>query len=380
MEAAFIYTNKYLNFDYGPYHPLRIARLALTYQLILSCGLLTNGRVSQIESPEATDQELLAFHTGSYLNALKKADTGDFSVDLLAYGMGPGDNPVFQGLLQWSKLLAGATLAGARMVAQRETFIAFNIAGGMHHAYPDRASGFCYVNDPVLALKYLLSSASRVLYLDIDAHHGDGVQTAFYETPQVLTISFHQNGRTLFPGTGFTYEMGSREGKGYAVNIPLAPGADDEIFLFAFREIAVPIIETYKPEFMVTQLGVDTFSEDPLAGLNLGTRAFSEVVGHLKSLNIGWLALGGGGYNIFNVARAWTMAWAIMSGQTLPEDIPQDFRDRYKDLDESIPMKFHDPAEVQDTGYKERAWQEAREVVSTLKSTIFPFHGLNGTA
>jgi acetoin utilization protein AcuC len=376
MNAVFFYTPRYLDFDYGIHHPLRIARLALTHQLISDCGLFSSPKIKIVETPEATDEELLGFHTASYLEALKKAETGAMSLDLMAYGMGPGDNPVFPGLLSWSRLLSGATLAGAGMVAKGEVPVIFNIAGGMHHAYPSRASGFCYINDPVLGIRHLLKKAQKVLYLDVDAHHGDGVQAAFYHDPRVLTLSLHQDGRTLFPGSGFVSEIGSGEGKGYAVNIPLYPGTNDEIFGFAFQEVVVPLIEAFKPEYLVTQLGVDTFAGDPLANLNLGTGAFCRVLTHLKSLQIPWVAVGGGGYHLGNVARAWTLAWAILSDQALPEEIPVDFIKRFADLEEDLPGTLQDPPPKEPFPVNPRAWEAAKQVVDFLKNTLFPIHGL----
>ncbi len=209
------------------------------------------------------------------------------------------------------------------MVSEKKARIAFNIAGGLHHAAAARASGFCYVNDPVLAICYFLDQARRVMYLDIDAHHGDGVQWAFYDDPRVLTVSFHQDGRTLFPGTGGLTETGRGEGTGYAVNIPMLAGTDDYVFWQGFESVVPRLMEAFKPDVVVSQLGVDTFVDDPLAALELTTNGFSKAIAYLTKKAPAWVALGGGGYNPVNVARAWTLAWAIMNGVELADDIPE---------------------------------------------------------
>jgi len=208
-------------------------------------------------------------------------------------------------------------------VEEKKVRIAFNIAGGLHHARDDRASGFCYVNDPVLAILYFVDRGYRVLYLDVDAHHGDGVQWAFYDDPRVLTVSFHQDGRTLFPGTGHITEMGTKAGIGYSVNVPMLPGTDDEVFWQGFINIVPNLFETFRPDVIVSQLGVDTFMDDPLTSLELTTNGFCNVISYLREYAPAWVALGGGGYNVDNVARAWTLAWAIMNGVELPDELPE---------------------------------------------------------
>ena len=208
MKSAFIYTDAYLDYDYGPAHPLRIVRLKLTYDLINGYGLLDLPSVQFIPTIKAEEKDLAVFHSEEYLNILKQANEGHFTEDAFLYGLGPGDNPIFPGLLDWSLLVTGATLQAVDFVVSGKGEVAFNIAGGLHHAMRSRASGFCYINDPVIGMMQLLSWGKRVAYIDIDAHHGDGVQKAFYESSQVLTISLHETGCTLFPGTGFEYEIG----------------------------------------------------------------------------------------------------------------------------------------------------------------------------
>jgi len=325
MENAFLYTDAYLDYDYGPTHPLRIIRLKLTYGLIKSYGLLDLPSVQFIPTIKAEEKDLAAFHSEKYLNILKQANEGYPMEDAYFYGLGPGDNPIFPGLFNLSLLLTGATLQAVDFVADGKGEIAFNIAGGLHHAMRARASGFCYINDPVIGIMRLLNRGKRVAYIDIDAHHGDGVQKAFYETNQVLTISLHESGHTLFPGTGFEYEIGEGEGEGYSVNLPFPPHAEDEVYVWAFDEVVPELVHAFKPDVVVTQLGVDTFYDDPLTNLHLSIFGFERILKKIKNLAPRWIALGGGGYNISNVARAWTLAWAVMNGIELNEKLPESF-------------------------------------------------------
>jgi acetoin utilization protein AcuC len=322
MKTAFIYTQKYCVYDYGPSHPLKIARLHLTNELCKAYGLFGLPDSGLIETKPACDSEILRFHTPRYIEVLKKASCGQITGDL-SCGIGLGDNPVFEGLWEWSQFHTGASLQCAELISGGKARIAFNIAGGLHHAAAGHASGFCYVNDPVLAIYHFVDKGKRVLYLDIDAHHGDGVQWAFYEDPRVLTVSFHQDGRTLFPGTGGLSETGHGEGLGYAVNIPMLPGTDDHVFWDGFKAIVPVLIKLFNPDVVVSQLGVDTLMDDPLAALEFTTNGFCRAISYLTEQEVPWVALGGGGYNPSNVARAWTLAWAIMNGVDLPDDLPE---------------------------------------------------------
>lgn len=303
MKAAFIYSDDFSRFSYGSSHPLKPIRLKLTYELIRACGLLVpdDPRVN-IPAP-AKREDLLAFHSADYIDMLEASNDGTELPGAAAYGLGYGDNPVFPGMFDWSLLIAGASLLAADLVDCGEAGIAFNISGGLHHAQANRASGFCYINDAVLAIMLLAGRGRRVAYIDIDAHHGDGVQAAFYETDKVLTISLHETGQTLFPGTGFEGETGAGTGNGYSVNVPLPPGAGDELFVRAFTSVVPRRIEQFRPDIIVSQLGVDTFRSDPLAHLNVTTEGFCAMVSTIKSMAPKWVALGGGGYDVANVAR-----------------------------------------------------------------------------
>ena len=371
MENAFLYTDAYLDYDYGPTHPLRIIRLKLTYGLIKSYGLLDLPSVQFIPTIKAEEKDLAAFHSEEYLNILKQANEGYPMEDAYFYGLGPGDNPIFPGLFNLSLLLTGATLQAVDFVADGKGEIAFNIAGGLHHAMRARASGFCYINDPVIGIMRLLNRGKRVAYIDIDAHHGDGVQKAFYETNQVLTISLHESGHTLFPGTGFEYEIGEGEGEGYSVNLPFPPHTEDEVYVRVFDEVVPELVHAFKPDVVVTQLGVDTFYDDPLTNLHLSIFGFERILKKIKNLAPRWVALGGGGYNISNVARAWTLAWAVMNGIELNEKLPESFLKEAVEFgieEKELRGRLGTPPHSQN---KENR-MEMERVVHYIKETVLP--------
>ena len=371
MKTAFIYSDKFAGFNYGPSHPLKTYRLKLTYDLIRAYGLLSIPGARYIEAEMADDEDLLLFHEKDYIDILKASNRGVAMPGSHYFGLGPGDNPVFEGLFDWSRLVAGASLKAARLVESGEADIAFNISGGLHHAAASRASGFCYINDPVIAIQWLINQGRRVAYIDIDAHHGDGVQEAFYDTDKVLTISIHETGRQLFPGSGFVDEMGEGTGEGYSVNVPMPAYADDELFLYAFSEIVPPLIDRYKPDIVVSQLGVDSFVTDPLAHLNYTTNGFSAVMMKIKELAPRWVALGGGGYNMANVARAWTLAWAIMTDTHIPDELPDEFlslcsREGFES------GRLRDKAYSVTGAAKEKMREEVETAVNFLKEKVIP--------
>jgi acetoin utilization protein AcuC len=374
MKTAFFYSDDFVKFDYGPDHPLKIFRLKLTRDLIHSFGLLSPERTKIVVPKSATEEDLLLFHHVDYIEMLKAVNAGRSMPGAAYFGLGPGDNPVFKGLFDWSRLVAGASLQAALMVERGDADIAFNIAGGLHHARAARASGFCYVNDPVIAITALLRKGRRVAYVDIDAHHADGVQEAFYSTNRVLTISLHETGRTLFPGTGFEEEIGEGDGRGFSLNVPLPPYSDDELFLFAFDGIVPEAVGAFRPDVVVSQLGVDSFRSDPLTHLNYTTNGFCEAVKKIKSLSAKWVALGGGGYDVANVARAWALAWGIMNDADLADELPEDFL-----LHQRRPRNF--PAKMRDEPYavtgseKERMREEVERVVVRLREKAFPLLG-----
>ncbi len=376
MKTAFIYSDDFAKYDYGPGHPLKPFRLRLTHDLIKAYGLLSLPDVRIIEAKPAAEEDLLLYHTKDYIEVLKSANRGLDIPGEERYGLGFEDNPVFEGVFEWSRLVAGASLQAAELVDSGEVRTAFNISGGLHHALASSASGFCYINDPVVLISRLLGKGRRVAYIDIDAHHADGVQEAFYLTDQVLTISLHESGRYLFPGTGFGSETGEGKGRGYAVNVPMPPYSDDELFIYAFNEVVPPLVEQFRPDIIVGQLGVDSFLTDPLTHLNYTTKGFCEVVRKMKKLSPKWIALGGGGYEITNVARAWTLAWAIMNDVEPPDELPAEFLKQY-------PLEGFKNRKLRDEDYREEGAgkkimrDEIEAVIAGIKKKVFPLvnHG-----
>jgi len=378
LLTALLYTDRYQDFDYGVSHPLKNLRLKLTFELISSLSLLSGQGITLVEPEPATEEELLAIHREDYLEALKAADGGHLPNGAYRYGLGSGDNPVFPGVYTFSALVAGASLQAARLIDQGKVDRAFNIAGGLHHAFPARAAGFCYLNDPALAIAHLVKEGKRIAYVDLDAHHGDGVQAIFYHTNQVLTISLHESGDYLFPGTGFVEEIGEGHGKGFSVNVPLFPGSDDEILLWAFQEVVPPLLKAFRPDVLVAQLGIDGHRTDPLTHLHYTLNGFAEAIRRLKALAPRMIALGGGGYDLFNVPRAWALAWGILNNQEgkLPEELPRDFQKLLKAHGIPSGERLFDPPFVLHGPEKVRAFQYVRDQVARLRALVFPLHGL----
>ena len=375
MRTAIIYSEEWRRFDYGPDYPLRMERLGLTWSLMEAYGLTVLPR-AKVLAPEVADVGAITrFHAREYVDILRAVSAGDWVPHAARYGLGPGDNPIFPGLWEAAQLVAGGSLLAARLVADGEADRAFHFAGGLHHAMPDRASGFCYVNDAVLAILALRQRGLKVAYVDIDAHHGDGVQFAFYGDPNVLTISTHERGDRLFPGTGFVDERGEGAGVGYSVNLPLQPFTDDAVYLPAFESVVPPLLQSFAPDVTVIQLGIDSHRTDPLTHLALTVQGFGSALGRILEISPRVVALGGGGYDLVNVARAWTAAWALLNGISLPDALPAsvhgDLRARgLKSLTLSDP-----PAELPADA---RRWAEeyAAKQVRTLREQIFPLHGL----
>jgi len=322
MSTCLIDPRSLLHYDFGEYHPFKIHRLGLTISLIEAYGLAGADAVSVLNPRIATDGEAMGFHSQEYLECLRHADEGTWTPNLFLHGLGSSDNPVFPGVYDWAMFVAGASIICAEEILTGHANRAFNMSGGLHHAMPNHASGFCHINDGVLAIQALIHAGKRVVYVDIDAHHGDGVEHAFYGSPDVLTISIHQNGRTIFPGTGFVGDIGEGEGEGYSVNIPLAPGAGDDAYERAFQGAILPLLERFQPDVLVTQLGSDAVLGDVVANLRLSLRGFERCLQHFHKLSVPWIALGGGGYDVANVARAWTMAWATMIDREVADEIP----------------------------------------------------------
>ncbi len=313
-KSILMYSDKFNDFKFSPGHPFSSARSSLVFKLLERYNL-TNLPNTQILEPEPLEKEtLLAFHDQKYIYYLEMASQGAFIPKMLEYGLGTGDNPIIKGLLEYSLLASGATIMGVDILHNHPNVnLVFSPTGGFHHGGPDFAGGFCYVNDIVLGIKYLLQKGLRTLYIDIDAHHGDGVQFAFYDDPRVLNISIHESGRTLFPwNSGFENELGEGAGYGYNINIPLSPGTEDTIYKEAFKRVAIPLAESFKADVCVASIGVDTMYTDPLSHLSLTNNVYVDTILEIRKMSPKLMMLGAGGYNSDNIARDWTLAWAAL--------------------------------------------------------------------
>ena len=386
-EAAFIYDDALSRHELRQDHPMRPVRLRYTYELLESYGAF-DGKTSRLVNPRTANEEELGWvHTPEYIDAVRRlSENPSGSLESSGspetvgrperFGFSDrGDNPVYPGMYHAASLSSGATLVAAEMVAERRADVAFSISGGLHHAAPTHASGFCIFNDPAIAIRYFLDRGMRVAYVDVDAHHGDGVQDIFYRDDRVLTISIHESGQYLFPGTGFVTESGAGNGAGYSVNIPLYPYTEDELYLWAFREVAPPLLRAFAPDVLVTQLGIDSYHSDPITHLNLTSRGYTEIIREFARLEIPWLALGGGGYDVGAVARCWSLAYGVMLGVDWPDRVPDNFANRFdgqhnrRNLRDTVALDV--PAEV-----RLEARRQVEEAVAAIKGEIFVRHGI----
>jgi acetoin utilization protein AcuC len=333
-SAILIYDDAYRRYDFGPEHPFDPLRLRLAIDLLRTTGLLPD---SAIQPPRlATHDELLLVHDPAYIEAVTRLSVPDASCDAEVMGLCTPDVPIFPGMHEAAALVAGGTLRATELVMTGAAHHAFNIAGGHHHAQRALASGFSIYNDAAVAIAWATRRfGARVLYIDTDAHHGDGVQNLFEERADVLTISFHESGRSLYPGTGCVAELGRGAGYGYAVNVPLEPFTDDASWIALFDAVVPPLARAFRPDLIVHQNGCDGHALDPLTHLRATTRTVEHVTQAVHALahqlcDGRLVMLGGGGYAIWRVVpRAWTLAWSILSGQPAPETLPEAWRARW---------------------------------------------------
>lgn len=373
-QVAFVYDDALARHQLRNDHPMRPVRLQYTYELLQAYGAFDLAASAMTPPREATEEELQWLHGVEYIAAVRSFSLGLAGYDPRRYNFSAGgDNPTYPGMYDAAALSTGASLAAAELVAGGKVDAAFSISGGLHHAAPDHASGFCVFNDPALAIHYLLRRGLKVAYVDIDAHHGDGVQHAFYEDDRVLTISVHESGQYLFPGTGSVQELGAGRGTGYSVNLPLYPYTGDEVYLEAFHAVVPPLLGAFAPDVLVTQLGIDSYHTDPLTHLQMTTRGFVEAVSAFSQMGVPWLALGGGGYDVMAVARAWTLAYGVMLGVEWPDAIPESFAGKYG------VRRLRDAGAPEIPGHVERDGRRyAEERVEEVKEKVFPLHGLGG--
>src|SRR5215472_6237216 len=373
-------------YDFGPGHPLAPVRVALTVALARELGVLSAPSVSELSPSPATDAELALVHDDDYIAAVRQA--GRSLAPNLRFGLGTSDDPVFEGMHEASALVAGATLAAARAVWSGQALHGASVAGGLHHAMRRTASGFCVYNDPAIAISWLLAAgAERVAYVDVDVHHGDGVQAAFYTDPRVLTISLHEHPATLFPGTGLPGETGEGPGAGYAVNVALPAGTGDAGWLRAFDAVVPPLLRAFKPTVLVSQHGCDSHRLDPLAHLELTVDAqrLAQVMLHDLAHELcdgRWLVTGGGGYALVQVVpRTWTHLLAIAAGVPVDPvmETPVKWRELARSLTgETAPVTMTDGASARYVPFSsgiDPGDPVDRSIMRT-RTAVFPAHGL----
>ena len=319
-RVAYFYDPDVGKYYYGPGHPMKPHRLSLTHSLVLSYDLFQHMEIYRPLKASAFD--MCTFHSQDYIDFLQRVTPQNISgFTSSRFNVGE-DCPVFPGMFDFCSIYSGASLDGAVKLNNNQADIVVNWSGGFHHAKKFEASGFCYVNDIVLSILELLKHHTRVLYIDIDIHHGDGVQEAFYLTDRVMTVSFHRFGNYFFPGTGDLLELGMERGKYYSVNVPLREGIDDEGFLYIFKPVIEKVFQFYQPSCVVLQCGADSLAGDRLGCFNLSIRGHGECVRYVKKHNLPLLVLGGGGYTIRNVARCWAYETALILNRDIDNIIP----------------------------------------------------------
>jgi acetoin utilization protein AcuC len=385
-SACVVFDPTLTDYDFGPAHPMAPIRVDLTMRLAEELGVLT--ALPTVSAPVASDDLLATVHDPEYIEAVKVVGKDPYQVDE-AHGLGTADNPTFRGMHRASAHVVGASVEAARRVWSGETLHAANISGGLHHAMPGNASGFCVYNDVAVAIRWLLDNgAKKVAYVDIDVHHGDGVERIFYDDPRVLTISLHETGQMLFPGTGFPRDTGGPDAPGSAVNVALPPGTADAGWLRAFHAVVPPLVRGFAPDILVTQHGCDSHIEDPLAHLMLtvdGQRAAHLALHDLAHEVAGgrWVATGGGGYSVVDVVpRSWSHLLAVVAGNPIEptSPTPEGWREHVQILlGRSGPQRMTDgrlPA-YRDwrEGYDPATWLD--RAINATREAAFPLNGID---
>ncbi|KAL6304187.1 histone deacetylase [Sparassis latifolia] len=352
-RVCYFFDSDVSGFHYGPGHPMKPTRIRMCHSLVMNYGLYKKMEI--FRAKPATKREMTQFHSDEYVEFLSRitpVNMNSFLKEQHKYNVGD-DCPVFDGLFDYCSISAGGSMEGAARLSRDKCDIAVNWAGGLHHAKKSEASGFCYVNDVVLGILELLRYHTRVLYIDIDVHHGDGVEEAFYTTDRVMTCSFHKYGE-YFPGTGELRDVGIGKGKYYALNFPLRDGITNENYKSVFEPVIRQVMETYDPGAVVLQCGTDSLSGDKLGCLNLSMRGHASCVKFVKSFNRPLLLLGGGGYTMRNVSRCWAFETGLAAGVELGSEIPVNEYYEYFGPDYELDVKSSNMEDMNSTGYLER--------------------------
>lgn len=386
--ATVVFDKSLTDYDFGASHPMSPIRVDLTMRLAQELGVLDSGRLRVVPAPMADEDLIATVHDPRLIEAVTRVGTTPGATEV-AFGLGTDDNPVFLGMHRAAAHVVGASVEAFRQVWSGESLHSANITGGLHHAMRDRASGFCIYNDVAVGIQYLLDQgAQKVAYVDVDVHHGDGVERIFWDDPRVLTISLHETGQMLFPGTGFPHDLGGPDARGSAVNVALPPGTADAGWLRAFHAVVPPLLREFGPEVLVTQHGCDSHVEDPLAHLNLtvdGQRAAYLALHDLAHEVAGgrWVVTGGGGYSLVDVVpRAWSHLLAIVGGSPLDPatETPGAWREHIREtLGRGAPYRLTDGRQPAyrdwSEGYDPATWLD-REIHATRREA-FPWHGLD---
>jgi acetoin utilization protein AcuC len=377
IKSAFIYSKEFLNFKPHKGFPWPIQRTEATYQLCKRLNLLDQDWVSVYASRPAKEAELHSFHDKEYIGLLKKANKGEIKEEWLRYGLGTTECPIYKGVYDYHLLAAGATLLGVNLIEEKKADIVFNTTGGFHHAGRDYASGFCYINDVVLAAKKWLDLNKRVLYVDIDAHHGDQVQEAFYSSKKIMTLSFHESGNTLFPfKTGFETEIGKGRGKGYTINVPLPENTGDDEFMWVFQRVFLPLVKSFKPHVVIAALGADGLFSDPFSHLQLTNLSYSQAVQMIVDHSPKILALGCGGYVLENVARTWTLEWSVMNGLGCNEEDITSFGGAF--WGDGV-CSLQDTQHFIPDDVKKKNRREIERIATFIEKSVFPIHNIKAS-
>ncbi|KAH8592154.1 hypothetical protein B0O99DRAFT_549448 [Bisporella sp. PMI_857] len=364
-RVAYFYDSDVGNYAYVAGHPMKPHRIRLAHSLIMNYGVYKKMEIYRAKP--ATRHEMTQFHTDEYIDFLQKVTPDNmeqFQKEQGKFNVGD-DCPVFDGLFEFCGISAGGSMEGAARLNRNKCEIAVNWAGGLHHAKKSEASGFCYVNDIVLGIIELLRFNERVLYIDIDVHHGDGVEEAFYTTDRVMTASFHKYGE-YFPGTGELRDIGIGQGKNYAVNFPLRDGINDETYKSIFEPVIQAIMDYYKPQAVVLQCGGDSLSGDRLGCFNLSMRGHANCVSFVKSFNLPTLVLGGGGYTMRNVARTWAYETGVLVGEELSPTLPYNEYYEYYGPDFDLDVRASNMENANSREYLEKI---KNQVIFNLRQT-----------
>ncbi|WP_261130757.1 acetoin utilization protein AcuC [Bacillus sp. Marseille-Q3570] len=336
-KPIFIFSDQLLSYKFSNHHPFNPLRFQLTYELLKETGILSDEQI--VQPRKATDEEIMLVHNEDYMNAIKKAGQGQLPKSQeSSFGLNTDDTPIFENMHDASAWLVGATLTATEQVFEGKTNKALSLGGGLHHGFRGRASGFCIYNDSSIAIEYMKRKYNaRILYIDTDAHHGDGVQWAFYDDPDVCTFSIHETGRYLFPGTGNVSEKGAGKGYGYSFNLPVDAFTEDDSWIPLLEEAIEEIVRFFKPDVIISQNGVDAHYWDPLTHLSLTMKSYRkipELVNRAadRYTEGRWIAVGGGGYDIWRVVpRAWSLIWAEMNGLDLHGSLPESWLKRWQE-------------------------------------------------